>query len=121
MLDSSVFKLESTELDNKVSVHVPSCSDRNDKDLSLKSIKYGIETKMMLAELFGGSTQVNASGAYIMDNKEVVHEQVRIIYSFFSDDQKDEIKKVIQWCLILKYELKQECIGLEINNKFYFI
>lgn len=116
----TVSRLENfTALGDNVKVYVPSTMNVNEK---IDSKKFVESIKISLSNLFGGCTSYNASGAWYSDEKEsLILEGVTIVQAFTSALDNDSINAVIELCEMLKSEMVQECISLEINNKLYFI
>jgi len=107
------------KLGSKVSIYVPSTIDIN-KDFDNKIIVD--KTLSLLSEKFGGATSTKAIGCWVTNSKDLVKEQVTLCYAYTdSITLEKEINNIIDYCLKLKKELKQEAISLEINNELYFI
>ena len=107
-------------LDNKLSIYVPSRSEKEVNPLRFKQWHNG--TIELLNNLFFGSTELNGQGYWTDANSQVViKEDVTIVYSNFKDSQQDKIKQVISFCEGMKHGLKQDAISLEINGTLLFI
>lgn len=101
-----------------VKVYVPSTLD---VDKKINNIFYVREVMKKFSEIFGGATAYQADGAWISDNKGLIVESVTIIYSYCDRLTNETVDKILDICKWIKKELKQECISLEINGKFYFV
>lgn len=105
-------------LSEKISVYVPSTFDG---DKRIDNSAYVQQVMKELAELFGGSTSVKASGAWISEEKGLIVENITIVYSYSDNLTNEKIDAVINICNWLKNKLEQEAVSLEINGKLYFI
>ena len=106
-------------LSEKIAVYVPSTYDGNRE--MIDNSAYVQQVMKELAELFGGSTAYQASGAWISEEKGLIIENITIVYSYCDILTNEKIDDVIKICEYIKEEMKQEAISLEINNKLYFI
>lgn len=106
-------------LDNKISIYVPSTYNVNNE---INNRIYVIYVMKELSNIFGGATEIQANGCYLSNNGELIEEKINIIYSYCSKEQLEEnMNKIIAICELLKNDMQQECISLEINNKLTFI
>ena len=105
---------------SKVSIYIPSTSD---VDNNIDNTEYVNAAAEMLSHMFGGATAENVKGFYFSDmlNK-LVAENTTKVYSCCSlkDFEKHE-ETILDWCMKLKKELNQECIGIELDNAMYYI
>ena len=106
-------------MDNKVSVYVPSTVNVN-KRIDNKKQVMAIIKQMSL--LFGGATSYECVGGWVADSGDIVTEQINIVYSF-CDKQSlhSNLANVINICQQIKKEMKQEAVTLEVNGKATFI
>ena len=107
-----------TCLSEKVSIYIPSTIDFNRK---IDSSKYVQKIELALSGLFGGCTTIETNGSYKGENDMLVSEKINIVYSYTNDLNNEQIDIIVGLCEMLKKELVQECISLEINNRLYFI
>lgn len=107
------------DLDNKVSIYVPSTFNvtevvNNDTQV--------INIIKQLSLMFGGATASDAVGGWVTSTGETITEKIKIVYSYCTTEQlKQHINKILQICDNLKNEIKQEAITLEINGQIKFI
>ena len=109
----------SYDMDNKVSIYVPSTVNVNKRIDNNKQVMAIIK---QMSLLFGGATSYKCTGGWVADNGDIVTEQVNIVYSF-CDKQSlhNNLTKVINICQQIKKDMKQEAVTLEINGKAAFI
>jgi len=106
-------------MDNKVSVYVPSTVNVN-KRIDNKKQVMAIIKQMSL--LFGGATSYECVGGWVADNGDIVTEQVNIVYSFCDKKSlNNNLANVINICQQIKKDMKQEAVTLEVNGKATFI
>ena len=109
----------SYNMDNKVSVYVPSTVNVN-KRIDNKKQVMAIIKQMSL--LFGGATSYECVGGWVADNGDIVTEQVNIVYSFCDKKSlNNNLANVINICQQIKKDMKQEAVTLEVNGKATFI
>ena len=109
----------SYDMDNKVSVYVPSTVNVNKRVNNSKQVLSVIK---QMSLLFGGATSYKCTGGWVADSGEIVTEQVNIVYSF-CDKQSlhNNLAKVINICQQIKKDMAQEAVTLEVNGKATFI
>ena len=106
-------------MDNKVSVYVPSTVNVNQRINNNKQVMAIIK---QMSLLFGGATSHKCVGGWIADNGDIVTEKVNIVYSFCDKKSlNNNLANVINICQQIKKEMKQEAVTLEINGKATFI
>lgn len=111
---NNMFKLSS-----KITVYVPSTCDI---DKVVDTTEYVNKTAELLSNSFGGATSTEALGYWMSPTVGLVKEKSIMIFAYASDsDLSDNLDKVIEWCEIMRDELKQDCIALELNGEMYFI
>ena len=109
----------SYDMDNKVSIYVPSTVNVNQRINNKKQV---MDTIKQMSLLFGGATSYKCTGGWIADNGEIVTEQVNIVYSFCGKQSlHNNLTNVINICQKKKKDMKQKDVTLEINNKAIFI
>ena len=107
------------ELSSKVTIYVPSTMN---VDIEIDNRKYVDMVASKLSQWFGGSTSCKAQGYYVADDKSLVTEKTTMVYGYCTtDDLEKHATDVLELVNHLKNEMVQECIGFEINNKFYMI
>lgn len=107
------------KLSSKVTVYIPSTCDINKK---ADTQKYVDACAVLLSESFGGATSCEALGYWTSPTAGLVKEKSTMIFAYCSDkDLQNNIEKVIDFCEMVKTELKQDAVALEINGEMYFI
>lgn len=107
------------KLASKVTVYVPATVDINKEADNTKQVE---KTAEILAQCFGGATVTPAKGYYVSDAGELVTENTTVVFAYANTAALEErIDRIIQLCLDIKHEMKQESVGLEINGDMYFI
>ena len=100
------------KLENNIKVYVPIIKGREG------SINY-IRNKMSRA--FGGTTEYRARGSWIDNYGETIFDDIMIVESF-TDKSINDIKRLAsEYVEIIKMDLKQEAVSIEINNILYII
>ncbi len=109
----------SYDMENKVSIYVPSTVNVNQRINNKKQVMAIIK---QMSLLFGGATSYKCTGGWVADNSDIVTEQINIVYSFCDKKSlKDNLSKVINICQQIKKDMKQEAVTLEVNGKATFI
>ena len=108
-------------LTNKVTVVVPSTigSDAAPADIVTGAVEYALAN---LARVAGGSTAVNATGAWIDSKGHIVREQVCNVYAYCTDAQ-------LEWVVMAakrvatetKEYMNQESVAIITNGTMEFI
>lgn len=107
------------KLSGQIKIYVPSTIHVNQ---SFDNSKWVDDTLSLLCSEFGGSTSSKALGAWLQSNGNLVKEDVTIVFSYVAQDQLEKsIDKIYDFCLLMKQNLSQEAIALEINGEMYFI
>lgn len=103
----------------KVTVYVPATVDINTEADNTKQVD---KTAEILSQCFGGATVTPARGYYVTDAGELVTEKTTVVFAYADTAALEQhIDRVIQLCVDIKREMKQESVGLEINGEMYFI
>lgn len=120
MLEKTMMKVfpEMMTLAEKIEIVIPSTVNVNEK---ANTEKYVVEAEKVLSGMFGGATAVKAHGSYLADNGDLVMESVTKVYAFADKITEEKMVKVLQFVKKMKEELMQECIGMEVNGKFYLV
>ena len=109
----------SYDMDNKVSIYVPSTVNVKQR---INNEKQVLSIIKQMSLLFGGATSHKCTGGWIGDNGEIVTEQVNIVYSFCDRKSlQNNLSNVINICQQIKKDMQQEAVTLEINGKATFI
>lgn len=107
------------KLASKVTVYVPATVDVNKAADNTKQVE---QTAKVLSECFGGATVTPAVGYYMSETGELVTEKTTVVFAYADTAALEQhIDRVIQLCVDIKREMKQESVGLEINGEMYFI
>lgn len=107
-----------TCLKERIAIYVPSTVD---VDKKINNEFYVNQVLTKFSEIFGGATAINADGAWVSNEKGIVLEKNKIVYSYCDRLTNETIDEVLNICQWLKQELRQEAISLVINNQLYFI
>ena len=115
-----IHKLENMfKLSSKVTVYVPSTMDIN---VSVDTSAYVDDCATLLSNCFGGATSCETLGYWTSPSKGLVKERTVMVYAYCSDaDLQAHIESVLDFCVAMKAELKQDSVALEINGEMYFV
>lgn len=109
----------SFDLDCRVAIYVPSTTEAVNSTDNTVMVKRVLTE---LSELFGGATATDAVGGWVSPTHGLITEKVTIVYSFC--DKKDLMNRfasVMGLCEMVKKEMSQEAITLEINGQAKFV
>ena len=107
------------KLSSRITVYVPSTIDVNKE---IDNAEYVNKTHELLAGCFGGATETKAIGSWLSATEGLVKEKTTMVFAYCSEkDLEENIEKVIDWCELLKKELKQEAVVMELNGELYFV
>lgn len=107
------------KLSSKVTVYIPSTTDI---DKEADTTKYVDACATLLSNCFGGATASNALGCWTSPTAGLVKEKTTLVFAYCSTNDLDaHIETVLDFCMNMKTELKQDAIALEINGEMYFI
>lgn len=73
------------------------------------------------SEWFGGATAVEAAGAWVDQDNQLIKEKVTIVYSFAEELKSEDLDKVAAYAKQMKEELGQSSVSLEVDGNMYFI
>lgn len=91
-------------------------------DQPFDSSIYVNRTMVFLGEKFGGATSSQARGVWNSDGSGIVNEVVHLVVSYTTEDDLNRFaNEVIEFIKLLKDELKQEAMALEINKKMILV
>jgi hypothetical protein len=91
-------------------------------DQPFDSTIYVNKTMVFLGEKFGGATSSQARGVWNSDNSGIVNEVVHLVVSYTTEDDLNKFaNEVIEYIKLLKDELKQDAMALEINKKMILV
>lgn len=107
------------KLSSKITVYIPSTTDI---DKETDTTAYVDSCATLLSNCFGGATATNALGCWTSPTAGLVKEKTTLVFAYCTTEQLDEhIEKVIDFCMNMKTELKQDAIAMELNGEMYFI
>lgn len=107
------------KLGTKITVYVPATINTNE---TIDNAPYVTRTAELLSNLFGGATSTNAIGYYVSNAVGMVTEKTTMVFAYANTETLEaKIQDVLEWAVILKNEMAQESIALEINGEMYFI
>ncbi|WP_062063818.1 cache domain-containing protein [Cellvibrio sp. OA-2007] len=91
-------------------------------DQPFDSALYVDKTMVFLGEKFGGATSSEARGVWNSDGSGMVNEAVHLVISYTTEDDLNRFaNEVIEFIKLLKEELQQEAMALEINKKMILV
>ena len=106
-------------LESNVKIYIPGTININE---TFDNSIFVDNTLKLLSGFFGGSTSYKALGCWISQNIGLIKENVTICESYCKEtDLQKHIDSIIDYCEEIKKTLNQENIGLEVNNKLYFV
>ena len=108
-------------LNHKVTVIVPSTvgTDAAPQELIDYHIKNALDT---LARVAGGSTAVNAQGAWLDAQGKLVREPVCNVYAYCTEAQFGWLTEAaMRVATEIKETMAQECVGVVIDNVMHFV
>jgi hypothetical protein len=107
------------KLGSCVKIYVPSTVNVSKE---INSQVWQDKAMSLLAECFGGSTSSDALGAWISQSGELIKERVTLVFSYVNSSQlENHIETIYDFCLVMKKELSQEAIALEVNGELYLL
>ena len=107
------------KLSSKVTVYVPSTLD---VDTPIDTSTWVDMTATLLSNCFGGATSCEALGYWTSPTAGLVKEKSTMVFAYCSDtDLQEHAETVIDFCVNMKTELKQDAVALEINGEMYFV
>lgn len=107
------------KLSSKVTVIVPATININEE---IDNTPYVDRVATLMSECFGGATATHTLGYWTSPTAGLVKEKSTTVFAYCSEsDLQSKIDKVIELCEVLKEEMKQDAIALEINGEMYFI
>ncbi len=116
VIDSIVDRLDRN---NRIGIIIPSTVDVNQP---IDPGKYVEETLAFLGERFGGATCEVAQGIWNSSEVGLVGEQVFLVHSYTTTSNlRKHLDEVVEYVRILKNELRQEAMALEVNRKLTLI
>lgn len=76
----------------------------------------------LLSNCFGGATSCEALGYWTSPKAGLVKERTTQVFAYCSDaDLSAKIEVIIDFCEVVKAEMGQDAVALEINGEMYFI
>lgn len=108
-------------LDHAVKIYVPSTNAINQPAPELQA-KFTDLVLTRFASMFGGATVAAAVGAWSDPVAGLVKERINIVYSNCTSEQlEDNITNVIELAQMIREEMQQTAITVEIDGKITFI
>ena len=109
------------KLEHVVKIYVPSTCDVN-KVNNHKAEQMTNSAAALLSELFGGATITDANGAWNSAAYGLVKEQIKIVYSFATEEQIEaHADKIAALAEQIKSEMQQEAVSVEIDGALYIV
>ncbi|MEM6298868.1 MAG: cyclic nucleotide-binding domain-containing protein [Bacteroidota bacterium] len=117
VVDMCIDRLERT---HQIAVFIPTTVDVSQE---IDTSEYVERTTKFLAERFGGATSTQqADGVWNSEDEGLVGEKVFIVHTYVTQtDMNKYLDEVIEFVKILKQELRQEAMALEVNKKLTLI
>lgn len=116
MLGAIIDRLERT---HQIGIFIPSTIS---VDKPIDTTKYVEQTLKFLAERFGGATSKEAKGIWNSKHAGLVDEKVYVVHTYVTQkDMNKYLDEVVDYIKMLKIELKQEAMALEIDKKMTII
>jgi hypothetical protein len=108
------------ELSSSVKIYVPSTISVDQEHDTQEWVDKALN---LLAECFGGATCSEAVGVWQdTTTKGLVREKVKLCMAYCHQDALNKfIEDILAFCMIMRHELSQQSVALEINNKMYLI
>lgn len=107
------------KLSSKINVYIPSTIDI---DKNINNEEYVNKTATLLSNCFGGATSANTLGYWNSKNNGLVTEKSTMVFSYCTDAQLNEkIEEILNWCVTMKEELRQEAIAIEVNGEMWLV
>lgn len=106
---------------HKVSIYIPGTVNADQAD-SKKAEEMTNHIASRFSDLFGGATITNASGAWMSDRLGLIQEDVKIIYSYCTETAlNSNAESLMQLAEMVRDEMQQEAVSVEIDNTLYFV
>ncbi|MCK5466865.1 MAG: cyclic nucleotide-binding domain-containing protein [Cyclobacteriaceae bacterium] len=104
---------------NQIGIFIPTTFDVNNY---LDTTEYIDRTLAFLGERFGGATSEEAKGIWNSEEIGLVGEKLFKVHTYAtSRDLKKFLDEVVEFVSVIKVELKQEAMAIEINQKLTLI
>lgn len=111
--------VERLERNNSIGIFIPTTVD---VDQQIDTTVHMDQTMSFMAERFGGATCKVANGVWHSEQLGLVGEVVYIIHSYITRaDMNRYLDEVVDYIKMMKRELKQEAMALEVNHKLTLI
>ena len=108
-------------LNHRVAIYIPSTVDGN-KPANPGHVDQWIEeSKILLANLFGGFTAFKAHGGYYSATKGLIEESITVVQAFTDVDSTDKFEKVKDLAKKIAISMRQEVVSVEIDGSLQFI
>lgn len=107
------------KLSSKVTVYIPSTCNINEE---IDTSEWVESAATLLSNCFGGATSTDALGYWVSPTEGLVKEKSIMVFAYASeDDLKNKLDAVVDFCELMKKELSQDAIAMELNGEMYFI
>lgn len=109
-------------LSHKITIYIPSTYSINEKIPESVHQKWVDDAATLLSEAFGGATATKCMGYWVSDTKGLVKEHPTMVFAYCEEAALQEnIDKIVDFARLMNTALKQDAIGLELDNKMGFI
>lgn len=106
-------------LESNLKIYVPSTINVGTE---ADTAEWADEAMTLLARAFGGATTHLAYGCWLSASGQLIKERVSIVEAYTDTFVLEtSIDEVYEFCLRMKYELKQESVALEINGVLHLV
>lgn len=110
-----------TKLSESVTIYVPTTYGTSDTAAEWR-VNFALKVvQRELAQLFGGFTTTEGTGGYVAENGELVTERVYMVRANAAKLTEDDIGKAVLIAELVRDDMKQECVSLDINGTLYFV
>ena len=111
--------LRRLSLTHSIGIFIPSPLDVNsavDNSVQVKA------TLAFLGSIFGGATSSEADGVWRSEDSGLVTEQVTIVRTFVSKQALEaHLDSVLSFATVLKRDMRQEAVALDVDNQLLLV
>lgn len=109
-------------LNHKIAIYIPSTYNINENIPESVHQAWVDKAATLLSESFGGATATKCMGYWVSDTKGLVKEQPTMVFAYCEESALQlYIDKIVDFAKSMNTELKQDAIGIELDNKMGFI
>lgn len=108
-------------LNVKVAVYVPSTVKGNQPAPPALIAKWVRESKVRLANLFGGFTSYHAEGGWYSPEHGLIEESVTVVQAYTDTEGLTKVPQVRELAKEIASEMEQEAVSVEVNGELHFV